>query len=116
MLMLNAIKINLKITTHHLSKGHLFGRLKSLKKKKQKLKVSTVLTSEEWQSHHFKIQEDKLRKKKEVEDRKKQREEQKKRKAEKMEARKLAAEDRKKLDQEIKKLIAKKKAIKLEPL
>lgn len=78
------------------------------KKTKSTKKISTVLTSEEWQ-HHLEVQEEKLRKQREIEDRKKSREEAKKRKAEEKEAKRAAAEKKKKLNEEIKRLMAQKK-------
>ncbi|XP_071555766.1 uncharacterized protein [Temnothorax nylanderi] len=86
--------------------------IKNMKnKKKPARKVSTVLTSEEWQKQQLQIQEEKLRKQKEIEERKKLREEAKKRKAEEKQIKKAALEEKKKLDQEIKRLMAQKKRL-----
>lgn len=78
------------------------------KKKKPARKVSTMLTSEEWQEQQLKIQKEKLRKQKEVEERRKLREKAKKRKSEEKQVKKAALEEKKKLDQEIKRLMAQK--------
>lgn len=48
------------------------------KKAKKLNRISTILTSEEWQMHHTQIQEEKLRKQMEIQERKRLRDEAKK--------------------------------------
>lgn len=84
-------------------------KILSNKKTKSIKKVSTVLTSEEWQNQQLQIQEEKLRKQREIEERKKLRAETKFKKDQEKESRKVAAEKRKTITMEIKRLMEEKK-------
>lgn len=114
------IDVNENTSTQNLSVPEAFQKalvwpsdVRKQKKKKTTKRKSTVLTSEEWQEEQEKIQQEKLRKQKEIEERKKLREEKKVRNAEEKRAKKNTIEQKKKIDEEIKKLMAEKKLLRI---